>query len=328
MARLLLGPLLRHVGERDATIWVETDSPCSVQVSAGNASGHEPTFTVAGHHYAIGRRGRPRARPRRRPTRSSSTASGSGRRRLDVSAEPDPDDRPGPAHPPAVRLVPRGPGPLRRSGGGDGDPDVLDAFANRMLGPGPRAMAGTPPSGRRPGLRRRHLARDAGVHEDTARHPAARRQARSPTSRSTPASTTSRGANPAIRWLLSTLPSSMIFDDHDVRDDWNTSARLAARHAEDAWWEERITGALMSYWIYQHLGNLSPAGLAPNETTRPSATLPDGGGGPSGLRPGGRPRGRRRQGNDVVVSARLRAGASARHRLPLRPDPGRRTADR
>ena len=53
MARLLLGPLLRHVGERDATIWVETDSPCSVQVSAGNASGHEPTFTVAGHHYAL-----------------------------------------------------------------------------------------------------------------------------------------------------------------------------------------------------------------------------------------------------------------------------------
>ncbi len=26
-----------------------------------------------------------------------------------------------------------------------------------------------------------------------------------------------------IRWLLSTLPSTMIFDDHDVRDDWNTS---------------------------------------------------------------------------------------------------------
>ena len=22
------------------------------------------------------------------------------------------------------------------------------------------------------------------------------------------------------------------------------------------WWEERIVGAFMSYWIYQHLGNL------------------------------------------------------------------------
>ena len=29
--------------------------------------------------------------------------------------------------------------------------------------------------------------------------------------------------DPANRWLLSTLPSAMIFDDHDIRDDWNTS---------------------------------------------------------------------------------------------------------
>jgi hypothetical protein len=28
------------------------------------------------------------------------------------------------------------------------------------------------------------------------------------------------------------------------------------------WWQERIVGALASYWIYQHLGNLSPAELA------------------------------------------------------------------
>jgi hypothetical protein len=30
------------------------------------------------------------------------------------------------------------------------------------------------------------------------------------------------------------------------------------------WWRERILGAYMSYWIYQHLGNLSPAELAEN----------------------------------------------------------------
>ena len=35
--------------------------------------------------------------------------------------------------------------------------------------------------------------------------------------------------DPANRWLLSTLPSAMIFDDHDIRDDWNTSQALAAR---------------------------------------------------------------------------------------------------
>ena len=28
---------------------------------------------------------------------------------------------------------------------------------------------------------------------------------------------------PTMRWLLSTVPSAMIFDDHDVHDDWNTS---------------------------------------------------------------------------------------------------------
>jgi hypothetical protein len=28
------------------------------------------------------------------------------------------------------------------------------------------------------------------------------------------------------------------------------------------WWEERIVGAFMTYWIYQHLGNLSPRELA------------------------------------------------------------------
>ncbi len=35
--------------------------------------------------------------------------------------------------------------------------------------------------------------------------------------------------DPANRWLLSTVPSAMIFDDHDIRDDWNTSLRLEAR---------------------------------------------------------------------------------------------------
>ena len=30
-------------------------------------------------------------------------------------------------------------------------------------------------------------------------------------------------SQPSIRWLFSTIPSAMIFDDHDVHDDWNTS---------------------------------------------------------------------------------------------------------
>lgn len=49
MAKLLLGPLLRYVGETEAVLWVETDEPCEVEIL-----GHtEPTFCVAGHHFAL-----------------------------------------------------------------------------------------------------------------------------------------------------------------------------------------------------------------------------------------------------------------------------------
>jgi hypothetical protein len=58
----------------------------------------------------------------------------------------------------------------------------------------------------------------------------------------------------------------MIFDDHDVRDDWNTSAAWREDMARTDWWEERIIGGLTSYWVYQHLGNLSPEALEADET--------------------------------------------------------------
>jgi len=35
--------------------------------------------------------------------------------------------------------------------------------------------------------------------------------------------------------------------------------------AELPWWRERIVGALTSYWVYQHLGNLGPTELARDE---------------------------------------------------------------
>jgi len=64
---------------------------------------------------------------------------------------------------------------------------------------------------------------------------------------------------PTVRWALSTLPSAMMFDDHDVRDDWNTSHAWREKMRATAWWKGRIVAGLSSYWIYQHLGNLSPA---------------------------------------------------------------------
>jgi hypothetical protein len=57
----------------------------------------------------------------------------------------------------------------------------------------------------------------------------------------------------------------MIFDDHDVHDDWNISASWRREYQAKPWWPARITAAFQSYWLYQHLGNLSPADLAKDE---------------------------------------------------------------
>lgn len=69
----------------------------------------------------------------------------------------------------------------------------------------------------------------------------------------------------ANRWLLSTVPSAMIFDDHDVRDDWNASLDWKKQMEATSWWHGRIVAGLASYWVYQHLGNLSPAERAEDE---------------------------------------------------------------
>ena len=45
-------------------------------------------------------------------------------------------------------------------------------------------------------------------------------------------------------------------------DDWNISWSWIDEMRALPWWEERIVGAFMSYWLYQHLGNLAPPELA------------------------------------------------------------------
>ena len=60
------------------------------------------------------------------------------------------------------------------------------------------------------------------------------------------------------RWLFSVVPSAMIFDDHDMIDDWNISASWVRDIRREPWWQDHVLGGLASYWIYQHLGNLSP----------------------------------------------------------------------
>ena len=75
-------------------------------------------------------------------------------------------------------------------------------------------------------------------------------------------------SEPHIRWLLSTVPSAMVFDDHDVHDDWNTSNTWVETMRATGWWDERIVGGFATYWLYQHMGNLSPQHLAEDDLYR------------------------------------------------------------
>jgi hypothetical protein len=60
------------------------------------------------------------------------------------------------------------------------------------------------------------------------------------------------------RWFFSVVPSAMIIDDHDMIDDWNISDSWVREIRREPWWRSHVVGGLMSYWLYQHLGNLSP----------------------------------------------------------------------
>jgi hypothetical protein len=84
-------------------------------------------------------------------------------------------------------------------------------------------------------------------------------------------------SEPSIRWLLSSLPTAMIFDDHEVVDDWNISASWKSEMAQHDWWEPRIAGAFSSYWVYQHVGNLAPAELRSDPLYARVRAAPDAG---------------------------------------------------
>ena len=71
-----------------------------------------------------------------------------------------------------------------------------------------------------------------------------------------------------MRWLLSTVPSGMLLDDHDLRDDWNTSISLAPLGDGAGVVAGAGEGAYASYWVYQHLGNLSPDELNADDVYR------------------------------------------------------------
>jgi phosphodiesterase/alkaline phosphatase D-like protein len=256
---LVLGPVLRHVGETTAQVWVQTREAGTVSVLGSSAR----TFEVCGHHYAlVGVTG---LEP---DSRTPYEVHVDGERAWPPRTSPFP----------ASVIPTRGPqredrhriifGSCRyakvpeRSLSAKLGIDALDAYAARMavsppeewpdalllLGDQVYADELTPQNRRRiAGRRDRHpdwpddeivgFAEYVGLYYDS-------------------------WSDPEIRWLMSTVPTAMIFDDHDVRDDWNTSAAWRDEMRATPWWRERIRAGLASYWVYQHLGNLPPAELA------------------------------------------------------------------
>lgn len=261
MPDLVLGPLPRHVGETDATVWVETDVACEV----GVLDTTQRTFEIGGHHYAIlvleglepgtvvpydvrldGTHAWPPA-DEERPTVIRTRDTGD---RLDLAFG---SCRVSVPHEPPFALT-------KDEDDAGREVDALAALARRMSA--------------RPPAQWPHALLLVGdqVYADEV-SPAIRAQIEE--RRDPDAGAGGEVADfeeytwlyaeawgdPALRWLLTVLPSAMIFDDHDVHDDWNTSGAWQQKMRAKDWWEDRILGAYISYWAYQHLGNLAPQEL-------------------------------------------------------------------
>jgi hypothetical protein len=262
VTNLVLGPALRYAGETDALIWAETDAPCTVSVLGFEAR----TFCVEGHHYAL----------------VVCTGLEPGtitpyEVQLDgETAWPPPDSE----YPPSCIRTHHAERPTRIVFGScrvcaphepphslpkDEHPDGREVDALRAL---VRRMARQPPEEWPEAM---ILLGDQMYADEVS--PGVREFIRSRRDPEVPPGETvadfeeytrlywESWGEPYMRWLLSTVPSSMIFDDHDVHDDWNTSKTWVTDIRAQGWWDERIVGGFMAYWLYQHLGNLSPAEL-------------------------------------------------------------------
>ncbi|CAL9593401.1 alkaline phosphatase D family protein [Streptomyces sp. enrichment culture] len=274
MAGLRLGPLLRYADGSCATVWVETSGPCTAEVRcADGARGTAGTFRVAGHHYALV------------PVDGLTPGTATEYEVLldGASVWPPPDSR----FPPSVIATPTDDDGMRvafgscrwaapPAGGKDAvGPDALDTLSARIA---------ADPGGARPDVLL--LLGDqvyADEVSDATRHWIAGRRDldRPPGDQVADYEEYTRlyyesWLDPEVRWLLSTVPSCMIFDDHDVVDDWNTSAAWLADMRATDWWQERLLSGLMSYWVYQQLGNLSPDELAADPLYAAVRETPDG----------------------------------------------------
>ena len=259
---LVLGPMLRYADETSATVWVETANSSTVTVTCAGRNWEAPTFRVEGHHYALV------------IIEGLEPASTQG---YAVSVDGElvwpPPDSPYPA--PHVRTIDRTL-PTRLAYGSCRTAVPHDEEGNRTNGVDALralALAIAAGSAEQPDLIA-FLGDQvyADLTSDAMQEYISERR-----SLDEPPGEEIKDyeeyshlywlawTDPANRWLLSTVPSCMIFDDHDIRDDWNTSWTWHEEMNRTSWWNERLIGGLASYWVYQHIGNLSPSQLRSDE---------------------------------------------------------------
>jgi hypothetical protein len=266
MPKLILGPLLRYVSETEATIWVETSERCEVEV----LERREQTFGVGGHHYALVRV-------------EGLDPGGFCEYGVSLDGEPcwPPPDRDQP--PSAIRtFAPKQPldicfgscrvalpheKPYTESKDAHEDGRELDAL---------HVLAGQMIRGDRDNWPELLFLLGDQVYVDEG-SPTTRKRIRNRRDTTQPPGEEvvdfeeytwlyqESWEDPLIRWLFSTVSTSMVWDDHDMSDDWNISRSWHDEMDRKEWWHERAVAGIMSYWIYQHIGNLSPRELDDSE---------------------------------------------------------------
>lgn len=277
---LTLGPLLRYVGETSATVWVQTRDSAVVRVRAFDREWSAPTFGAHGRHYALV------VVDGLEPGTAGDYAVDIDGEQVWPQAAPDHPDLPASRirtllHSEPTRLAfgsCRTTVPHDAEGNASNGVDALRAYAYHLSRP-ERDEEEWP-----------HLVCFLGdqvyadeTSEEMQEFIASRRSLDEPPGEELKDFEEYSHlyflawSDPLNRWLLSTLPSAMIFDDHDIRDDWNTSQSWKREINQTSWWHERIVGGLASYWVYQHVGNLSPEELAQDEVWQQIVAHADGG---------------------------------------------------
>lgn len=260
-ASLVLGPMLRYVDETSAALWMETSEACTVELRAGPDAWTASTFGVHGHHYAL-------------VEAAGLTPGTTLEYPVIIDGErcwPEPDS---PFPPPSIRTL-HPERRLRLAFGSCRTSVPHDAMGNATHGVDAlRAYAmhraNTDEEDARPDLVA--FLGDQVYADSTSKEMqefiSSRRSLHEPPGEELKDYEEYAHlyklawSDPANRWLLSTLPSAMIFDDHDIRDDWNASLSWREKMHATTWWHGRIVAGLASYWVYQHLGNLSSAARA------------------------------------------------------------------